>query len=45
MDVGGMEDGTVTRGLFGKAISKESVLAHTNGAMEVLRELVLKKKT
>ncbi len=39
MDVGGMKDGTVTQGLFGKAISEESVLAHTNGAMDVLREL------
>lgn len=37
MDTGVMADGTPVQGKYGKAMSKEAVLNHTNGALEVLR--------
>lgn len=39
MDTGEMKDGTPTAGEYGKAISKESVEAHTEGAIEELQKL------
>lgn len=39
MDHGVMEDGTEVRGKYGKAISEESVQNHTDGVLDVLREL------
>jgi endonuclease/exonuclease/phosphatase family metal-dependent hydrolase len=39
MDTGEMNDGTKTTGKYGKAISKESVEAHTEGALEVMEDL------
>ena len=39
MDVGGMKDGTVTRGLYGKAVSKEHVQANTSGSIALLQQL------
>ena len=39
MDTGVMADGTPTAGKYGKAVSKQSVLDHTNGAIGVLRDL------
>lgn len=39
MDTGEMQDGTETSGKYGKAISKESVEEHTEGAMQELEEL------
>lgn len=39
MDMGEMEDGTETQGKYGKAISKESVEAHTEGAIQELMAL------
>ncbi|MCI9615531.1 MAG: endonuclease [Dorea sp.] len=39
MDTGEMEDGTLTSGEYGKAISKESVEANTKGAVEELEKL------
>lgn len=39
MDTGEMKDGTPTQGEYGKAISKESVEEHTEGAIRVLEEL------
>lgn len=38
MDTGVMADGTPVQGKYGKAISKEAVLAHTNGALEALQK-------
>lgn len=38
MDTGVMADGTPVQGKYGKAISKEAVLAHTSGALGVLQE-------
>lgn len=39
MDTGEMEDGTLTSGEYGKAISKESVEANIKGAVEELEKL------
>ena len=39
MDTGEMQDGTETSGKYGKAISKESVEEHTEGAIQELEEL------
>ncbi len=39
MDTGEMEDGTPTQGKYGKAISKESVEEHTEGAIQELKKL------
>lgn len=39
MDTGEMKDGTPTTGEYGKAISKESVVEHTEGAIRELKEL------
>ncbi len=39
MDTGEMNDGTKTKGKYGKAISKESVEEHTKGAENTLKEL------
>ena len=36
MDTGVMEDGTPTRGLYGKARSEEDVLANTTAALDAL---------
>lgn len=38
MDTGVMADGTPVQGKYGKAISKQAVLEHTNGALVVLQE-------
>lgn len=38
MDSGVMEDGTPVTGKYGKALSRESVLEHTEGALKVLKE-------
>ena len=39
MDTGGMLDGTPTQGLYGKAVSRESVLTNTDLALDTLKEL------
>ena len=39
MDTGTMLDGTPTQGIYGKAQSRDAVLAHTQGALDVLRGL------
>lgn len=39
MDTGEMADGTPTQGLYGRARSKEAVLANTNTALDTLRAL------
>ena len=39
MDTGEMKDGTKTSGKYGKAMSQESVEAHTEGALGVIEDL------
>lgn len=39
MDTGEMKDGTKTSGKYGKAMSLESVEAHTEGALGVIEDL------
>lgn len=39
MDEGVMNDGTKTKGKYGKAVSKENVLKNTNGSIEILKSV------
>jgi endonuclease/exonuclease/phosphatase family metal-dependent hydrolase len=39
MDTGYMEDGTITKGEYSKAITKEHTLSNTNGCIDIIKHL------